>query len=66
MIIRMLMRSVSGNFLLESESFNNVPITNFLFICRNIPEALAYGVYILSVVFLYWFFILLMRYARAC
>jgi hypothetical protein len=57
MIIRMLMISVSGKFLLESESFNNVPITNFLFICSNIPEALTYGVYILSVVFWYLFFI---------
>ena len=34
----------------------NFPIVNFPFICSNIPEAPAYGVYISQ----------LMRYSRAC
>ena len=34
----------------------NIPIVNFLFICSNIPAALAYGVYISQMI----------RYSRVC
>jgi hypothetical protein len=64
--INVLLNSSSGSDLHELRSYLkprnwqrddfNFPIVNFPFICGNIPEAPAYGVYISQMI----------RYSRAC